>query len=168
MSAQLFLFNSPADQKTFIDVLSGNPLPQLMGLPGMVAITAPGPFTGKSALARFLISRICNVPSVYPTMVPTSETEMQKVLSNALHQSLPYIFFDDVSGLVESPSLATFLSSPQMAYRPLGSDSSKVANVVTRIFIAGNDLSLSEDMVRRTRLISLATHQPALAGKPAQ
>lgn len=168
MSDQLFLFNSPADQETFLDVLSGNTLPHLMGLPGMVAINAPGAYTGKSALARFLISRLCKVQNVYPTMVPTSEDEMQKLLCNALNQSLPYIFFDDVSGLVESPSLATFLSSPQMAYRPLGSEVTKASNVVTRIFIAGNNLTLSEDMVRRTRFISLATHQPALAGKPAQ
>lgn len=155
MNTLPFPITDAASRKNLDAILAREPL--LAGnLPGMITINANRPWTGKTTLARHIIKELFGVDSASYDRWPPSESRMVKTLSLACDRALPYLFFDNVAGHIDSHPLAAFLTSETWNYRLLGRSDYETRPIVTRIIITGNNLTLSEELHRRNRWIDLS------------
>ena len=118
------------------------------------AVTAPAPGSGKTYLVN-LVGMIAT--GRYPGVIAVDKTieETEKRLHAAMLAGRPIIFLDNVRERLRGAVLCQAIEQPTITVRPLGrSDEIDVANVFT-VVITGNNLTVSEDLVRRTLNVTL-------------
>ncbi|MEG0579952.1 MAG: hypothetical protein RR490_08550, partial [Niameybacter sp.] len=114
-----------------------------------IAIDAPKQGTGKTYLAQCIgyLSMGINV-SPMPSL-EKNEDEIRKRLFSALIRGSRTILWDNVMGLFNSASLATFLTAPTFSDRILGrSETIELPNKVL-FLITGNNLQIAGELPRR-------------------
>jgi putative DNA primase/helicase len=120
----------------------------------MHAISAPAPGTGKSYL--------CNLASLIATGKPCAVIaldrtleETEKRLVGALLAGHPVICIDNARELLQGPILCHATEQPLIELRRLGSsDLVEIPNAVS-VFTNGNNLTIADDLTRRTILCAL-------------
>lgn len=126
----------------------------------LIHIFASSPGAGKSSLTKALSLLPTRTGSATYLSFPSSEEEMQRLLSSVLRKAPKVVIFDNLkSDLVPYGALCTSLTEGHFSARGLGSNSLiDVGNEA--IFITnGNGVLPRQDMVRRTLLIQLS-NQP--------
>jgi hypothetical protein len=129
--------------------------------PALVPVTAarPGglwmanaPRTGKTLLAKTVQIPVFGTASVTPMK---TDEEFDKVLDTATIEAWPVLFLDNLTGLLKSPSLDAFMTSPTRRARVMGGQKSFAAARSTQVLITGNNLGLSEDLEERFLICDL-------------
>lgn len=118
------------------------------------AISAPTAGSGKSFLVD-LFSGLISGTAAPATPVGKVEEETEKRLSSAMMEGAPIIVLDNVNGQLYGDALCQCVERPIVKFRVLGeSRMMEIENKAT-IFATGNNISLVDDMTRRTILCSL-------------
>lgn len=150
-----FPFKSESDRAHFIGALV---LPfvrdMIDGCTPIHLMDAPSPGTGKGLLADIL--NIMAVGRGTPlTTMTKNEDEFRKKITACLIRGQPIIFIDNVSGGIDSGQLAAAITSETWSDRQLGQ--SRMVDLPNRAMwvITGNNLKLTDEIVRRTARIRL-------------
>jgi len=117
-------------------------------------ISAATPGTGKGLMAD-CITAIITGRGADTSPELTSDEEFRKAITAALLEKPAYVFFDNLSGKLDSSALACCLTSPQWTDRILG-ESAKTHVPVRCIWMAsGNNVEPSVELSRRTLRIRI-------------
>ena len=124
------------------------PTPLLLAL-------ASTPGTGKTLLMAALSLIIAGRPAE-PTMLRSSEEEMNKALLSVLLAAPPYVFFDNLNE-ADSAALAAVIASPdcRFAGRILGATRWVEVPALACWLASGNNPKVSRELARRTVVIKL-------------
>ena len=122
----------------------------------MYIFNKPSPGTG----ASLLVSCISIIPLGQPApekSVPTTETEMEKVLTTFLMEGSPFVFLDNATWLMSS-TLSMALTAQRYKARILGVSQSVEVPVRCSWVVTGNNPEVSDEMYRRMIDIRLDAH----------
>jgi hypothetical protein len=122
------------------------PEPVPMGL-----FDAPQAGTGKTKLAEIIgmISTGRWTPMRTPPMRRDDDAEWSKVITSALLKCSPIVCFDNLAGILRSPSLCLALTSKVYSDRLLGTNQQPEIPVICSWFATGNNIQLGGDLPRR-------------------
>lgn len=107
--------------------------------------------SGKSLLMRMMLCPAFGPP---PESSKPGNEELRKQLDIAAMNRKPFHVIDDVNSL-HSNDLNRFTNSPVHEARILGQSRTVICPNVTQVFVTGNQLSIAEDLVRRSLVIDL-------------
>jgi len=114
-------------------------------------ISAPAQGSGKTLLGEVLskvfnpLQSICSAPKNLD-----ADAEWRKSITTRLVSQSSHVFFDNVTGKLEVASLAAAITTTTWSDRLLGQNKEITAPNNAAWLITGNNLSLGEDMIRRT------------------
>lgn len=117
-------------------------------------IEAPTEGTGKTLLAR-LIWQLSTGMEAAPTPVPAQEEELRKKILSLLLEAPTLILLDNLSHSLDSPSLASVLTTTLWKDRPLGQSTTLEAPNRAIWLATANNPSLSREVSRRVIRIRL-------------
>lgn len=117
----------------------------------MIVYNANQSGSGKSLLMRMALIPVHGQPA---TTGKPENAELRKVLDIAAINQKPYLAIDDVVSL-QSNDLNRFTNSPVHEPRILGQSRTETRENVTQVFTSGNNLTLTEDLVRRSLVVDL-------------
>jgi hypothetical protein len=120
----------------------------------LFVIDATTPGSGKTMLARVAGLIVDGRP---PGMMSLSdnEEETRKAISSALQEGAGYLVFDNVTGLVDSPTLDRLLTSREWRDRLLGKNQMLCLPNQAVTVITANNASLRADTHRRSLMLRL-------------
>ncbi|MCX5888450.1 MAG: hypothetical protein NTY36_03245 [Deltaproteobacteria bacterium] len=167
IEAARFLYNDLLGDFPFVDDAShANALAALMtpivrhAIPGRVPAginTATKAGTGKTMMQEMIgaISTGRWTPMYNPPIQRDNDAEWSKVITAALLNGSTIVCFDNVDGLLQSPSLSSAITTKVYRGRILGL--SKIVDIPVNVswFINGNNVRLGGDMPRRCYWIRL-------------
>ncbi len=119
--------------------------------------TANRPRSGKSLLAEMAIIPVCGLAKVKPK--PESSEELRKVLDSTAIGAAPYLFLDDLDGLLKSNDLNAFMTALVWSGRHMGAQAEFAVPKHAIVFITGNNLRLTTDIANRTLRCNLYTEE---------
>lgn len=119
----------------------------------MITCIGNKPGTGKSTLVAMMVAPVWGYCAT--TKVPKDEKDMSDELDTAAINARPYLFFDDIGGGLFSNALNQFITSGSRQGRIKGGNAEFRELVVTQVFATGNDIPVSEDLVRRSLIAEL-------------
>lgn len=117
-------------------------------------VTKPAPATGASLLVQCM-NMIVSGRSEAGAPMPRSEDERRKLLFSALKDNAPFIFFDNVTGEVDSGVLASLLTTGIFKDRELGRSITKALPVNSALIFTGNNPTFTKELQRRLSLVRL-------------
>jgi hypothetical protein len=117
-------------------------------------ITKPAVGTGATLLASICQIIVSGVANVRPPF-SNSEEEIRKMLFTAIKSQEPLLIFDNLSGMLDSPTLAMLLTSTIFTDRELGRSAERSLPVVSGVVFTGNNPLFSTELQRRLSLIRL-------------
>lgn len=130
----------------------------VVGQVPMALIDAPEPGTGKGLLVK--VATIVTTGRSAALMAwPTSEEELEKKVTSVLMGGSTVVVFDNVEGIIKSPTLAAVLTADHWQGRTLGR--SEVVSFPNRATWAatGNNIDVGGDLARRCYRIRLDARQ---------
>jgi hypothetical protein len=130
----------------------------IVGQVPMALIDAPEPGTGKGLLVK--VCAIVTTGRAAALMAwPASDEELEKKVTAVLMAGGTVVVFDNVEGMIKSPTLAAVLTADTWQGRVLGrSEISTVPNRATWA-ATGNNIDVGGDLARRCYRIRLDAHQ---------
>ena len=128
--------------------------PLIQGPTPLFLITAPTAGSGKSKLAELLMLPASGTrPTLIP--VPKSQDEWSRRILAAVRPSPTAVLLDNLGGTLDSPILASALTSSHWADRVVGTSDSLEVPIQCVWLATGNNPSLSPELSRRSVLIRL-------------
>jgi hypothetical protein len=120
----------------------------------MVAIIGNQAGTGKSTLVAMALMPVFGHASA--GKMCKDDEAMDKELETAARTYASYLFIDDIGGGIFSSPLNRFITASSHAGRCMGGNSEmfRVPNV-TQVFVTGNDIKVSGDLMRRALCLEL-------------
>lgn len=162
-----FPFASQADRANAVGLFI---LPLVMDMvdgPYMAwLVEANMPGSGKTLLAK-LVSVVATGAPAIVTPLAKNEAEIKKAVTATLASGAPLTLFDNVSGYLDSPTLAAVLSATVWRDRILGGSTTATIPITTQTIFTGNNLSLSgelADRLLRVRLVPQTEHPRQRSG----
>ena len=128
--------------------------PAIAGCVPLALIDAPQAGTGKSLLVD-LFSVITTGRSAAMMPYPRNEEEMQKLVGSTLLAGSALVCFDNIEGILQSPTLALVMTSKEYSARILGMSQNMLASNRATWVATGNNIRPSGDMPRRCYHIRL-------------
>jgi hypothetical protein len=110
-------------------------------------IGAPEPGTGKGKLVDSTLAPSCGWVASRP--FPDSEAERRKAITTALREGVAAIKWDNVTGIVKSPSLEAALTEGRWTDRLLGGNTSVDLPITTAWTLTANNATPGTDLKRR-------------------
>jgi hypothetical protein len=129
---------------------------------GMLPLTARPPMfiwnanqvgSGKTRLAQLCLYPVFGTANL-ATWWDRNE-DMKKELDSAAQEFVPYLFFDDQSGKLRCNLLNGFVTSSRWSGRVMGTKERFYVTLRAITFVTGNQLTYSDDILRRSRIIEL-------------
>ena len=111
-------------------------------------IDAPTPGTGKSLLGELAL--FAGLGTIAATSAPNDENEFEKLLFGMILEGASCIFFDNLKGRLNSPSLEKCLTSGRVKGRVLGGSATPTLDVTSIFVLTANNGKLSTDTARRS------------------
>jgi hypothetical protein len=130
----------------------------IVGQVPMALVDAPEPGTGKGLLVK--VAAIITIGRAAALMAwPTGDEELEKKVTAALMAGSTMLIFDNVEGVIKSPTLAAVLTADSWQGRVLGR--SEMVTVPNRATWActGNNIDVGGDLARRCYRIRLDARQ---------
>jgi hypothetical protein len=148
-SVSLFPFVDPIDETIMLTaMLTAVMRPLLPTAPG-IAFDAPVQGSGKSLLTMVL----CALSGVKPAMTPwpgaRGEPEIDKTIFTKLLEGCPVVAFDNVTGEVDSPSLASVFTTETVSGRIMQTHKTGTAPTNVLILLNGNNIKFKGELPRR-------------------
>jgi hypothetical protein len=124
------------------------------------AVNAPhrGEGTGKGLLIR--TACVPGLGEVAASPETTDKEEMRKVLTAAVIEGAPIVWFDNVHSEIKSGPLAAILTAPDWVDRVLGKSRRFRGKVLTTWCVAGNALRFTREQQRRAIMIRIDANVP--------
>lgn len=119
--------------------------------------TANSAGSGKTLLVQAVVIPVmgrCQIQTI-----PDQPAELKKILDSAALGSVPYLFFDEVEGNVKNKDLNAFITAPYWTGRAFNTQTMFTCPKQTICYLAGNNLTLTPDIQRRTLQASLYVEQ---------
>jgi hypothetical protein len=114
------------------------------------AFDAPTVGSGKTLLASCIAAIASGErPEPWPPVQARDDEEIRKRLFAALRTAMRAIVWDNLTGTLDSPSLAAFLTGPTFRDRILGKSESLALPNRAVFLLTGNNITLAGDMPRR-------------------
>ncbi len=153
-----FPWDSAADRANAWALLLTPLVRAVVGQVPMALVDAPEPGTGKGLLVE--ITALITIGRAAGLMAwPASDEEMEKKITAALMAGNTMIIWDNVEGMIKSPTLAAVLTAEAWQGRILGqSVMVMVPNRATQV-ATGNNIDVGGDLARRCYRIRLDAHQ---------
>ncbi len=154
-----FPFDTSADRaNAWALLLTGIVRPAVDGQVPMALLDAPEPGTGKSLLARVATMITTGRPGAMRAM-PDDEAELRKAITAMLLAGTTTVIFDNVDGVIKSPTLAGALTADVWRDRILGATQDiEIPSRVTWL-ATGNNIAVGGDLARRCYRIRLDARQ---------
>ena len=118
----------------------------------MIYYNANQPGSGKSRLAEIAIYPVYGYAD--PTEYAEND-EFKKALDTRSRGNLPYLFLDDVGGLVKSNNLNRWITSPTWSGRIMHHQVEFSVVNQSLTLLTGNQATLSDDLTRRSLMVDL-------------
>jgi len=152
-----FQFSEPNDMANFYAMLITPFIRNFIEgpIPGFL-VRASIPGTGKSLLADVAFTIWTGHRGV-PSAWPANEEELQKSLIAVSLSGAEFLFPDNISQKVKSPSLAAALSSGALSGRLLGQSKTINASFDSMVVMTGNNPDIDRELARRIITIKLST-----------
>lgn len=128
--------------------------PAIAGVVPLALIDAPQAGTGKSLLVD-LFSVITTGRNAAMMPFPRNEEEMQKSIGSTLLAGAALVCFDNIEGILQSPTLALVITATEYQCRILGVSENMVTPNRATWLATGNNIRPSGDMPRRCYHIRL-------------
>lgn len=128
--------------------------PAIKGVVPLALIDAPQAGTGKSLLADLFATVTTGRPAAMMPF-PRNEEEMAKSIGSTLLDGKSLVCFDNVEGILQSPTLALVLTAKDYQARILGVSENMIAPNRATWLATGNNIRPAGDMVRRCYHIRL-------------
>lgn len=109
--------------------------------------------SGKTLLGKIVVYPVCGTCATQSWR--ESDEDMIKLLDSETLAATTYIFFDNVRGVVASPPLEGFMTTPLWTGRILGRSEMFKAENNALLILTGNNTQLGSDMQERTLIIDL-------------
>ncbi len=109
---------------------------------------APQQGSGKGLLSSIL-AMTAKGQEAASQVLSNSDEELRKVLTSCLRRGMPIIAFDNITHVVNHPSLASFLTSTVWQDRILGHTRIEEFDNNTVVILNGNNIALGGDCARR-------------------
>lgn len=119
----------------------------------MFFYNANQPGSGKSTAAQMAFVPVAGLTAAND--MPKNDDEMTKELAAAAQAFVPFLFLDDVGGLLYSTKLNRFITSPRHSGRVLGTPRRFDVPAVTQVFATGNNVTGSRDLSDRAIIIEM-------------
>lgn len=145
---------SPSRANFFGLLLTPIVRPAFSGCVPLALIDAPQAGTGKSLLVD-LFSIIVTGRSAAMMPFPRNEDEMQKSIGATLLAGRALVCFDNIEGMLQSPTLALVITAKEYEARILGVSENMVAPNRATWVATGNNIRPGGDMPRRCYVIKL-------------
>lgn len=153
-----FPWDTSADRANAWALLLTPLIRAIVGQVPMALVDAPEPGTGKGLLIK-IAATITIGRSAGLMAWPTSDEELEKKVTAALMAGNTMMIFDNVEGMVKSPTLAAVLTADSWQGRVLGrSEMVMVPNRATWA-CTGNNIDVGGDLARRCYRIRLDARQ---------
>jgi putative DNA primase/helicase len=123
-------------------------------------ISSPAPGTGKSYLTH-LASEIATGHLCAAVAADRRSEETDKRLAGDLLSGRTLISLDNIRGTLASALLCQAIDQPMLDLRPLGTSAMTAITNTTTIVLNGNNLTIAEDLVRRTLVCRLDANREA-------
>jgi hypothetical protein len=134
--------------------------PMIGGQAPAFVIDKPQPGTGAS-LHSEVISLVVTGQSAAMMELPKTDEELEKKLVAALMQGRSIVVIDNIEGVVDSPTLARFLTSRSPEGRILGKNQLvRLANDGTTYILNGNNVKFGRNLIRRVYCCRLDARHP--------
>lgn len=117
-------------------------------------VSAPSAGSGKSFLVDLCVALISG-NTAPATPIGKTEDETEKRLSSSMMAGSPIIVLDNVNGQLYGDALCQCVERPLVKFRVLGESRMMEIENKTTIFATGNNISLVDDMTRRSILCNL-------------
>jgi hypothetical protein len=128
--------------------------PLIPGQTPLGLLDAPMPGTGKGLFAE-CVGLVATGRSAALMTAPDTEDEWRKRITAALLEGATMITIDNLEGKLESPSVASVLTSPSWSDRILGVTKNAVLPQRASWLATGNNIVLGGDLPRRCYLIRI-------------
>ncbi|MDR1304275.1 MAG: hypothetical protein LBK76_03530 [Verrucomicrobiales bacterium] len=146
-----FPFLSPRDLAVHVVSMVSMFAPDLLGFtsprPSFI-YSANKPGSGKTLLVNMAVATVMG--SCESLTIPEDKNEFRKTLDSAVMNSVPYLFFDELEGVVKNGDLNAFITSDFRTGRLFNKQSLFRAPRMTVCYLAGNNLTLQQDIARRS------------------
>jgi putative DNA primase/helicase len=133
--------------------------PMIRGSTPLGLYDAPDAGTGKGLHVE-VVSIIATGGTAAVTTVPRSEEEMRKRITSMLIGGQSVVLFDNIEGLLQSPSLAAAITAPVWQDRLLGHNRQVTLESRVTWLATGNNIRLGGDLARRCYSIRLDARTP--------
>jgi hypothetical protein len=148
-----FHFADDESRENYQRELRGEPLLHVCN--PIVLVSGNYPWTGESSLVRSLIAANHGIDNAWVDKdFRGSEPRLQRIIEDAIVKGRPYVWFDNVSGHIDSEALAFFATVSRCTIITNGAG--ERYPVKLRFYLSGNDLRPSADILRRSRVIRLS------------
>ena len=85
-----------------------------------------------------------------PMTMPKDESEWRRTLHASLRSGTPILFIDNIDGCLDSPTLASMITSDSLTDRVIRTSSTQTVEVKCLFIGSGNNPRLSKELVRRS------------------
>lgn len=130
----------------------------IVGQVPMALIDAPEPGTGKGLLVKVATMVTTGGPAALMSW-PASDEELEKKVTAALMAGSTVVVFDNVEGMIKSPTLAAVLTADTWQGRVLGRSEVVMAPNRATWAATGNNIDVGGDLARRCFRIRLDARQ---------
>lgn len=153
-----FPWDTAADRANAWALLLTPLIRAIVGQVPMALVDAPEPGTGKGLLVKVATLITTGRPAALMAW-PSSDEELEKKVTATLMAGSTVVVFDNVEGMIKSPTLAAVLTADSWQGRVLGR--SEVVTVPNRATWAatGNNIDVGGDLARRCYRIRLDARQ---------
>jgi hypothetical protein len=163
-----FPFHDQADRANAIGLLILPFVRHLIDGPTPLhSVQAPVPSSGKGKLIRTLLEPGLTKQQVQETVFPEREEELQKVICTGMAEAVPMLWFDNVRGDINSPSLEMALTGEYFSGRLLGKNLTVKEEPKMIWVMAANNPSFVADIQRRICRIRLRPPTDRPEDRPA-
>ena len=142
------------------------PIAALLTIVGRSAILGPTPAflfdasvrgSGKTLQGDVIHAVATGRPAQHSTF-PDRPEEQEKTITTYALKAAPIAFFDNVKGSLGGPMLEMVTTSSSISFRILGTMQMARLDWTTVVLVSGNNLALTDDMVRRSFMSRLEPH----------
>lgn len=153
--------NPPASLLSFLAFLLQTPVRSIIGRSPLPALLVTKPEAGSGATKLIESAQIAILGTTSTRAAfPKEEDERRKQVFSALKSGTAFMLFDNVKGLVDSPVLATLLTSTTFTDRELGRSLERSIPNLASVAITGNNPKFTDELVRRLSLCRLDAGVP--------
>ncbi len=150
-----FPFTSDSDRANYIALLLTVLLRAHFECAPLAMIDSPQPGTGKTLLALIVTLLFLGMQGPTANSPRPSSEEWSKLLTSLFIECRRVIVFDNLATRLDSDVLASALTSPTYQARILGRSETVTLPQQSTFIVTGNNISLGEDLARRTYWIRL-------------